>query len=93
MAERLLWDSLRALARARLIQVGKNLATIAILHPLVIPRVIKNRLFSEQRAELFSMIRSAMSGGTPRFAFPQLITTYFCPQTFGICLGLTLSLL
>lgn len=65
MAERLLWDSLRALARARLIQVGKNLATIAILHPLVIPRVIKNRLFSEQRAELLSVIRSAMSGGTP----------------------------
>ncbi|HEY5837763.1 MAG TPA: glycosyltransferase [Pyrinomonadaceae bacterium] len=65
MAERLLWDSLRALARARLIQVGKNLATIGILHPLVIPRVIKNRLFSEQRAELLSMIRSAMSGGTP----------------------------
>ena len=65
MAERLLWDSLRALAHARLIQVGKNLATIAILHPLVIPRVIKNRLFSEQRAELLNMIRSAMSGGTP----------------------------
>jgi glycosyltransferase involved in cell wall biosynthesis len=65
MAERLLWDSFRALARARLIQVGKNLATIATLHPLVIPSVIRNRLFSEQRAELFSMIRSAMSGGTP----------------------------
>ena len=65
MAERLLWDSFRALARARLIQVGKNLATIATLHPLVIPSVIRNRLFSEQRAELFSMIRSAMSGGPP----------------------------
>ncbi|MGZ5435059.1 MAG: hypothetical protein ACXWID_07465 [Pyrinomonadaceae bacterium] len=65
MAERLLWDSLRALARARLIQVGKNLATIAMLQPVVIPRVIKNRLFSEQRAELLSMIRSAMSRGTP----------------------------
>jgi glycosyltransferase involved in cell wall biosynthesis len=64
MAERLLWDSFRALARVRLIQVGKNLATIAILHPLVIPSVIKNRLFSEQRTELFSIIRSAMSSAT-----------------------------
>ena len=65
MAERLVWDSLRALARARLIQVGKNLATIAILHPLVIPGVVRNRLFSEQRAELLAIIRSAISGGTP----------------------------
>ena len=47
------------------IQVGKNLATIATLHPLVIPSVVRNRLFSEQRAELLSIIRSAMSGGTP----------------------------
>ena len=62
MAERLLWDSLRALARARLIQVAKNLATIASLHPLVIPSVIRNRLFGEQRAELLSIIRAAMSG-------------------------------
>ena len=65
MAERLLWDSVRALARARLIQVGKNLATIAILHPLVIPGVIRNRLFGAQRAELLSIIRSALSGATP----------------------------
>ena len=65
MAERLLWDSLRALARARLIQVGKNLATIATLHPLVLPSVVRNRLFSEQRAELVSNIRAAMSGGAP----------------------------
>ena len=65
MAERLLWDSLRALARARLIQVGKNLATVATLHPLVIPSVVRNRLFSEQRTELLNIIRSAISGGTP----------------------------
>ena len=71
MAERLLWDSFRALARARLIQVGKNLATIAMLHPLVIPSVIKNRLFGEQRAELLSMIRTALSGTTSDSPFPN----------------------
>lgn len=70
MAERLLWDSFRALARARLIQVGKNLATIAMLDPLVIPSVIKNRLFGERRAELLSIIRSAMSGATSG-SFPR----------------------
>ena len=71
MAERLLWDSIRALARARLIQVCKNLATIGILHPMVIPAVIKNRLFGDQRAELLSMIRTALSGTTSDSPFPS----------------------
>ncbi len=61
MAERLLWDSLRALARLRMIQVAQNLTMITTLHPLVIPSVIKNRLFGEPRAELLSRLRSAIS--------------------------------
>jgi hypothetical protein len=62
MAERLLWDSFRALACARLDQVGKNLATIVTLHPLVIPGVIKNRLFGARRTELLRVVRAAISG-------------------------------
>lgn len=62
MAERLIWDSFRALACARINQVGKNLVTIATLHPLVIPSILRNRLFGPHRAELLSLVRSTLSG-------------------------------